>query len=120
VDERLSGRGVRLRTLIDQAGPGYGTAWLTIESLNGFRACVPLADIARTGVVVFEQGGKPLTIEGGGPARLIVPYLPGPAADVPALSRLVISRQCPTELAQGGAPVIPATAKGSSKAGART
>ena len=94
VDQRLSGKGVRLRTLIDTVGPGYGVAWITIESLNGFRACLPLAQVSRTGIVVYEKGGKPLSIEDGGPARLIVPYLPGEAADVKALSRLVLTRDC--------------------------
>jgi DMSO/TMAO reductase YedYZ molybdopterin-dependent catalytic subunit len=93
VDERLSGKGVRLRKLIDVVGPGFGTAWLTIESLHGFRACLPLKEIARTGIVVFEKGGKPLGVEDGGPARLIVPYFDGEASDVKALSRLVISRE---------------------------
>jgi len=102
VDERLSGKGVRLRKLIDVVGPGYGTAWLTIESLNGFRACLPLAEIARTGIVVYEKGGKPLGVEDGGPARLIVPYLPGEASDVKALSRLMITRE-PTQAPAGTA-----------------
>jgi DMSO/TMAO reductase YedYZ molybdopterin-dependent catalytic subunit len=93
VDERLSGRGVRLRKLIDMVGPGYGTAWLTIESLEGRRACVPLAEIARTGVLIYEKGGKPLSIEDGGPVRLVVPYGSGEGSDVPGLARLTISRE---------------------------
>ena len=32
VDERLAGKGVRLRKLIDIAGPGDGCEYLTIES----------------------------------------------------------------------------------------
>jgi DMSO/TMAO reductase YedYZ molybdopterin-dependent catalytic subunit len=103
VDERLAGRGVRLRALIDDVGPGYGTEWLTIENLHGVRECVPLAEIARTGVVVYEQGGKPLALDAGGPARLIVPYYQGAAADVPALSRLVISRERDAGKPSGGA-----------------
>ncbi len=92
VDETLSGKGVRLRKLIELAGPGYGTQWLTFESIEGFRACLPLAEIGRTGVIVYEKGGRPLTREDGGPARLVVPYYPDKCANVKALSRILITR----------------------------
>jgi len=92
VDETLSGKGVRLRKLIDLAGPDYGTQWLTFESIEGFSACLPLEEIARTAVVVYEKGGKPLSIEDGGPARLVVPYYPDKCANVKALARIVISK----------------------------
>ncbi len=93
VDERLSGKGVRLRKLIDLVGPGYGTAWLTIQSLEGFTACVPLAQVSRTGVILYEKSGKALSVEDGGPARLIVPFFAAECADVKGLSRLSISRE---------------------------
>jgi DMSO/TMAO reductase YedYZ molybdopterin-dependent catalytic subunit len=93
VDETLSGKGVRLRKLIDMAGPGYGTAWLTFESLEGFTACLPLAEISRTGIIQYEKGGKALTPEDGGPARLIVPYYPDKCANVKSLARIVISKE---------------------------
>src|SRR5262249_10945385 len=51
VDEKLSGKAVRLRKLLDLAGPGYGTAWITVESLDGnFAASLPMDDVARTAV----------------------------------------------------------------------
>jgi len=93
VDEKLSGRGVRLRKLIDLAGPGYGTAWLTFESIEGFSACLPMDEISRTGVIIYEQDGKPLSPDAGGPARLVVPYYPDKCANVKSLSRIVISKE---------------------------
>ena len=93
VDETLSGRGVRLRKLVDLAGPGYGTHWLSFESIEGFSACLPLDEIARTGVIQYEKGGKPLAPDDGGPARLVVPYYPDKCANVKALARIVISRE---------------------------
>jgi DMSO/TMAO reductase YedYZ molybdopterin-dependent catalytic subunit len=93
VDEALAGKGVRLRRLIDLCGPGYGTQWLTFESLEGFSACLPLEEIAKTGVIVYEKGGRPLAPEDGGPVRLVVPYFPDKCANVKALSRIVISRE---------------------------
>jgi DMSO/TMAO reductase YedYZ molybdopterin-dependent catalytic subunit len=93
VDETLSGKGVRLRKLLDMAGPGYGTAWLTFESIEGFTACLPLDEIGRTGIIQYEKGGKQLAVEDGGPARLIVPYFPDKCANVKALKRILISRE---------------------------
>lgn len=92
VDERLAGKGVRLRKLLDLVGPGYNTAWLTFESVEGFSACLPLHEVARTGVIVYEKGGRPLAREDGGPARLVVPYHPDACANVKALARIVISQ----------------------------
>ena len=84
---------MRLRKLVDIAGPDYGTQWLTFESIEGFSACLPLDEISRTGVIVFEKGGKPLSPDDGGPARLVVPYYPDKCANVKSLARIVISKQ---------------------------
>jgi DMSO/TMAO reductase YedYZ molybdopterin-dependent catalytic subunit len=93
VDETLAGRGVRLRKLVDIAGPDYGTQWLTFESIEGFSACLPLDEISRTGIIVFEKGGKPLAPDEGGPTRLVVPYYPDKCANVKSLARIVVSKQ---------------------------
>ena len=93
VDETLSGKGVRLRKLVDLAGPGYGTQWLTFESIEGFSACLPMDEISRTAVIVYEKGGKPLPVEEGGPARVVVPYYPDKCANVKSLARIVISKE---------------------------
>ena len=94
VDERLAGKGVRLRRLLDLAGLVYGTRYLTFESLDGgFSACLPIAEVARTAIIVYERDGKPLSIEQGGPARFVVPYYPDACASVKALGRIVVSRE---------------------------
>jgi len=94
VDERLAGKGVRLRRLLDLAGLVYGTRYLTIESLDGgFSASLPIAEVARTAIIVYERDGKPLSIEQGGPARFVVPYYPDACASVKALGRIVVSRE---------------------------
>jgi DMSO/TMAO reductase YedYZ molybdopterin-dependent catalytic subunit len=66
VDEKLSGKAVRLRKLLDTAGPGYGTQWLTVESLDR---------------------------EDGGPVRFLVPYYPDACANVKAVGRILVSRE---------------------------
>jgi len=95
VDARLSGRGVRLRKLIDIAGPAYGTRFITVESLDGrFSASFPIEEISKTGVIVYEtKAGDPLTPDDGGPARLIVPFHADKCANVKSVGRMVISRE---------------------------
>ncbi len=93
VDEQLSGRAVRLRRLLDLVGPGFGTAWLTVESIDGtFAASLPLAEVGRTAVLVYEKDGRPLSREDGGPVRFLVPYHPDACANVKAVGRILISR----------------------------
>jgi len=94
VDERLSGKGVRLRKLIEIAGPGYGCEYMTVESADGeFAASLPLGEIARTAVLVYEKGGKALTREEGGPVRFVVPYHPDNCVNVKGLGRILISKE---------------------------
>ena len=94
MDERLSGKGVRLRRLLDLVGPVYGTRFLTIESMDGsFSASVPIGEVGRTALIVYELGGKPLPLEQGGPARFVVPYHPDACLNVKTLGRIVVSRE---------------------------
>jgi hypothetical protein len=94
IDETLSGQGVRLRRLLDLVGPEYGTEWLTVESLDGgFSASLPLAEVGRTAIVAYQDSGKPLDPENGGPARFLVPYYPDKCANVKSIGRLVLSRK---------------------------
>jgi 2-dehydropantoate 2-reductase len=94
VDERLAGKGVRLRRLIDLAGPERGAAWMTVQSVDGgFSACLPLEEIRRTAIIVYEKGGRPLSVEDGGPARFVIPYYPDKCANVKSVGRIVISRK---------------------------
>lgn len=94
VDERLSGKGVRLRRLLDLVGPVYGSEFITIESADGgFSASLPISEVGRTALIVYERDGKPLPLDQGGPARFVVPYYPDACANVKALGRIVVSRE---------------------------
>lgn len=94
VDERLSGKAVRLRRLLDLVGPVYGTQYLTIESADGgFSASLPIAEVGRTALIVYERDGKPLPLDQGGPTRFLVPYHPDACVNVKALGRIVVSRK---------------------------
>lgn len=94
VDERLSGKAVRLRALIDLAGPLMHTRFLTIESEDGkFAASLPIDEIRRTAVVVYELGGKPLTREDGGPVRLVIPFFKDKCANVKGATKITLSEE---------------------------
>jgi len=94
VDEQLAGKGVRLRKLIDIAGPGHGCKYMTVESADGeFAASLPLGEISRTAVLIYESGGKPLEREGGGPVRFVVPHHPDRCVNVKGLGRILVSRE---------------------------
>ena len=94
VDQRLSGKAVRLRKLIDLVGPDFHTEYLTVESEDGaFAASLPLAEISRTAVVIYEQDGKPLERDDGGPVRFVIPYFPDKCANVKSATHMLISEQ---------------------------
>jgi DMSO/TMAO reductase YedYZ molybdopterin-dependent catalytic subunit len=94
VDERLAGKGVRLRKLVELAGPGFGCEYMTIESADGeFAASLPLGEISRTAVLIYEKDGKPLAREDGGPVRFVVPFHPDNCVNVKGLGRILFSRE---------------------------
>jgi 2-dehydropantoate 2-reductase len=94
VDERLEGKAVRLRKLIDLAGPEHGTEYMTIESADGeYSVCLPMVETARTAVLIYEVGGKPIASEEGGPVRFVIPYGTDNCANVKSVGRIIISKQ---------------------------
>ena len=94
VDERLEGKAVRLRALVDRAGPVLHTRYITVESEDGkFAASLPLHEVQRTAVVVYEKGGKPLSRDDGGPVRFIIPFFPDKCANVKGATQLTLSEK---------------------------
>jgi DMSO/TMAO reductase YedYZ molybdopterin-dependent catalytic subunit len=71
--EGRQGRGVRLRSLIDQAGCKDGADHATLASTDGeFTASVPLDDILDA-ILVYQLNGEPLPEQYGGPIRFLSP-----------------------------------------------
>jgi len=94
VDERLKGKGVRLRKLVDLVGPAFHARFLTVESEDGtFSACLPLAETSRTAVVIYELKGKPLDRAEGGPVRFVIPFSGDACGNVKSAARITISEQ---------------------------
>lgn len=68
--------GVSLDTLLQAAGPGSEAAYVMVHSTTGYTTNLPLADVTGGRAwVVWEYDGRPLSVEHGGPLRLLVPHL---------------------------------------------
>lgn len=71
--EGRKGHGVRLKSLIDQAGRKASASHATLASTDGaFTASVPLDDILDA-ILVYRHDGGPLAEELGGPIRFLIP-----------------------------------------------
>ena len=67
-------RGVPVDTLV--GGLDTAADYVMVHSYGGYTTNLPLADLLDGQAwVAYEYGGKPLTPEHGGPARLVVPHL---------------------------------------------
>jgi DMSO/TMAO reductase YedYZ molybdopterin-dependent catalytic subunit len=68
--------GVSVDTLLDAAGVQPTASFVMARSSTGYTTNLPLADVTGGKAwVVWDYEGKPLEIEHGGPARLLVPHL---------------------------------------------
>jgi DMSO/TMAO reductase YedYZ molybdopterin-dependent catalytic subunit len=68
--------GVSVDTLLAAAGPQRGAAHVIAFSHTGYTTNLPLGDVTGGKAwVVWEVDGRPLPVDHGGPARLLVPHL---------------------------------------------
>jgi DMSO/TMAO reductase YedYZ molybdopterin-dependent catalytic subunit len=68
--------GVSVDTLLDLAGPRPEAAFVMARSHTGYTTNLPLSDMTGGKAwVAWTVDGKPLPVEHGGPARLLVPHL---------------------------------------------
>ena len=68
--------GVSLDTLLGIARPLPAAAFVVAFSHTGYTTNLPLADVVNGQAwITWEVDGAPLSIEHGGPARMIVPHL---------------------------------------------
>jgi len=68
--------GVLIDDLFDDAGIDAPTPYLLAHSYDGYSTNVPLGDLAQgKAMVALRYDNKPLPIDHGGPARLLVPHL---------------------------------------------
>ena len=68
--------GVRLNALLALARPRAEATHVMLHGRDGYSANLPLEEALKDDVLVArELGGKPLSVEHGGPARVVVPQL---------------------------------------------
>ena len=61
---------------IDRARPSSSCIYLDFKSLDGYRVCILLEDLLREEVLLADRlDGQPLSLEHGGPMRLVTPHL---------------------------------------------
>ena len=69
-------RGLPTQLLLDLVNPSDDAEAVMLHSYDGYSTNLPLEDFfSPTALIAHEWGGKPLTREHGGPARLVVPHL---------------------------------------------
>jgi DMSO/TMAO reductase YedYZ molybdopterin-dependent catalytic subunit len=67
------GDGVILDAILDQAAVKQGAKYMTLHAdRDDFHVCVALDAILGQGIVVYKLGSSPLSVEHGGPIRLII------------------------------------------------
>jgi DMSO/TMAO reductase YedYZ molybdopterin-dependent catalytic subunit len=72
----VSFAGVSVDVLLEAAGPRPAASHVLAFGHTGYTTNLPLADVTGGRAwVVWEFDGRPLPIEHGGPARLLVPHL---------------------------------------------
>ncbi len=107
-----TGRGIRLRGLLDVPALAVDADHVTVHSADGtYSACLPLRQAVEYGVLVYELDGAPLPASKGGPFRLITPGLGDLCANVKGVGRIEITKgpgrdtrqtTCPPEIQTGG------------------
>lgn len=76
--EEVEFTGPLLKSIIDRAKPKNSVEWVYIECLDNYTTVVPVYEALNDdSIVAIEMNGKPLEIEHGYPARLIIPQLYG-------------------------------------------
>lgn len=69
-------QGVSTRDLLDEAMPRPEATHVLLSSYDGYTANLPLMDFAaEDAILATHWEGEPLTVEHGGPMRLVVPHL---------------------------------------------
>ncbi|MFC4451156.1 molybdopterin-dependent oxidoreductase [Halorussus aquaticus] len=71
VADSLTWRGIRVETIFDRTTPTAESEYALVRATDGDYACSFQLDRLAESILAVELDGKPLSIEHGGPARLI-------------------------------------------------
>lgn len=67
------GEAVRLKCLLNESEPDDTATHVTLHSIDGFSASIPLADIRESGLIIFQLDGETVPDSAGGPFRFLIP-----------------------------------------------
>ena len=67
------GEAVRLECLLSESEPDDTATHVTLHSVDGFSASIPLADIRESGLIIFQLDGQTVPDSAGGPFRFLIP-----------------------------------------------
>lgn len=83
------GRAVWLAALLERCGGAQGAQFLCLQSSDpGFVVSLPLSELPRGALVVYELDGEELPAKKGGPFRLLVPGHDDECVHVKSLARI--------------------------------
>lgn len=67
------GEAVRLECLLNESEPDDTATHVTLHSVDGFSASIPLAAVRKTGLIIFQADGEAVPDSAGGPFRFLIP-----------------------------------------------
>ena len=87
------GVGIRVKGLLDLATLHAGASHVTFHSGDGnYSACLTLDQARNHGILVYQVEGAPLSLQKGGPFRLVTPGLGDLCANVKQVTNIEITR----------------------------
>lgn len=76
--EEVEFTGPLIKSIIEKAKPRDSVKWIYVECIDGYSTIIPFEEaLSDDAIVAIEMNGKPLEIEHGYPARLVLPQLYG-------------------------------------------
>lgn len=76
--EKVVWEGVSLKTFAEESRVSRKVKWVYIECLDGYTTVVPYNDfVSENAILALKLNGKPLPLEQGFPARIVIPHLYG-------------------------------------------
>ena len=74
LDPKRKGTAVRLKAVLELAGPTPEASYLTLHaSADDFHASVPLESVLERGILIYQVEGAELPASAGGPFRFFIP-----------------------------------------------
>lgn len=97
--------------LLEMAEPSPEATHVRVFASDGFEGVASLEEFRRLGVLLFRAGGGPISEEGGGPLRLVMPCSSNPCASVKGVVAVEV-REGPFREMSANHPDVPMVRRG--------